>query len=441
MQLSTSQLSICINDTIPSTDVAISLAVDTDSIFGGSQVIYTLTISIVGNTCTSATNVIVEDTLPFGTTYLSHIIVQGDTGITYDPVSGILNIPLITIGDSTIIDIIVEIDSNINNRCNIIQNCAVLLSLNENDLVISNNSSCVDIFAVTPVHAGDDKSVCTVDSIIIGPQITDTSFIYSWLPITGLNNSNIANPFASPDSTTEYILIASDTITGCITYDTVIVHVGAIAGSDKNICLGDSIIIGPQIINNTYTYTWMPSTGLNDPNIPNPIAKPDSTTEYVLLLSDTIIGCAEYDTLLVIVTEIKPIADAGPDVSICLEESIVIGPGIINDTLTYTWSPSNGLDDTNIPNPTASPDTTTVYILMVSNPLTGCINYDTILLTVIFPIADAGSDTSICLGDSIILGPQCININFLYTWFPIEGLNNSTIQILQHHQTALLNIL
>lgn len=45
--------------------------------------------------------------------------------------------------------------------------------------------------------------------------------VYKWSPAAGLNNAAIANPFAAPDITTNYIVTASNSGGGCKTTDTV----------------------------------------------------------------------------------------------------------------------------------------------------------------------------------------------------------------------------
>jgi gliding motility-associated-like protein len=47
----------------------------------------------------------------------------------------------------------------------------------------------------------------------------------------------------------------------------------------------------------------------------------------------------------------------------------------------YDWFPTDALSCTNCPNPTANPDSTTVYIVKVEN-LDGCAAYDTVIVTV-----------------------------------------------------------
>jgi hypothetical protein len=56
--------------------------------------------------------------------------------------------------------------------------------------------------------AGPDKTICAGGSTTIGNTAL-TGYTYSWSPITGLNNPNIAQPTASPSQTTTYTLTIS----------------------------------------------------------------------------------------------------------------------------------------------------------------------------------------------------------------------------------------
>jgi hypothetical protein len=51
------------------------------------------------------------------------------------------------------------------------------------------------------------------------------SYVYQWVPSTGLSNSNIANPIATPADSITYVLHITDTATGCIATDTVQINV------------------------------------------------------------------------------------------------------------------------------------------------------------------------------------------------------------------------
>jgi gliding motility-associated-like protein len=64
------------------------------------------------------------------------------------------------------------------------------------------------------------------------------------------------------------------------------------AGPNQTICDGQSVMIGgnPSAQNGAapYTYAWSPTTGLNNPNISNPVASPTTTTTYTLVITDNL---------------------------------------------------------------------------------------------------------------------------------------------------------
>lgn len=68
-------------------------------------------------------------------------------------------------------------------------------------------------------------------------------------------------------------------------------------GSDITINQGTSVTLNNPI-GTGYTYLWEPSIGLNDSNIPNPIAEPVQTTVYSLTVKDQF-GCEATDSITV----------------------------------------------------------------------------------------------------------------------------------------------
>ena len=66
-----------------------------------------------------------------------------------------------------------------------------------------------------------------------------------------------------------------------------------------------------------------------------------------------------------------PVADAGSDATVCAGESVQLGgnPAATDGTqpYTYAWSPTEGLDDASLANPTATPTATTTYTLVVTD--------------------------------------------------------------------------
>ena len=90
----------------------------------------------------------------------------------------------------------------------------------------------------------------------------------------------------------------------------------------------------------------------------------------------------------------NPTADAGPDHTICLGDSVTLGDGL-GIGYTYEWSPAQGLDNPFTHHPVASPTITTTYILTVTIGETGCTDTDDVVVTVNpLPTADFSLSTT-----------------------------------------------
>ncbi|HEX8515080.1 MAG TPA: gliding motility-associated C-terminal domain-containing protein [Bacteroidia bacterium] len=288
--------------------------------------------------------------------------------------------------------------------------CGVATGGNNTDTVVVNSIN-------IPVDAGPYTKICQGSSTMLGAS---GGTIYSWSPATGLNNPAIANPIASPSSTTVYTVMVTDA-SGCVGFDTVSVGVEFApvvdAGFPSGICSGDNIMLGGN--GPVGTYSWSPAATLDDSTILTPVATPVVTTTYTLTITNSV-GCSSSDTVSVII--LNPGADAGPDTAICQGSSIMLGA---SGGDSYLWSPATDLSNPSIANPVASPTGNMVYYVTVSNSSTGCSASDSVIITIIpAVVADAGADTSICLGDSIMLSASG---GMQYAWVPSAGLSDTSV--------------
>jgi hypothetical protein len=195
--------------------------------------------------------------------------------------------------------------------------------------------------------------------------------VYVWTPSTGLSNANVANPIASPTTTTTYnVQVTNGTCSSIASVTVTVTNLSINAGSDVTICSGETANLNAS---GGTTYSWSPTIGLTNPNVANPVAFPTSTTTYTVTATTN--GCSSTDQLTVTVA--TPTISAGADISICDGQSVQLS---VNGGSNYTWSPSTGLDNPNISNPTASPNTTTSYT--VTGIVAGCATSDVILVTV-----------------------------------------------------------
>ena len=111
-------------------------------------------------------------------------------------------------------------------------------------------------------------------------------------------------------------------------------------------------------------------------------------------------------------------ADAGDDEDICFGDSYIIGGDIIDEVLyRYTWT-SSPLDinfDDDTPNPEVFPNVTTTYTLTVEEISSGTIETDNVVVTIIEVPIDAGSDATICEGDTTPIG-ETPDAGYSYSW-------------------------
>ncbi|MBK9247912.1 MAG: PKD domain-containing protein [Ignavibacteria bacterium] len=287
----------------------------------------------------------------------------------------------------------------------------------ENDNGTASDTTYAIIYPNPTANAGSDKTICPNSSAQIGdkPEAGNT---YTWLPTTDLDDPNIANPNASPKTTTQYILTVTSEH-GCIAYDTVLVTVGNIVAkvsNDTTICSGSSVQL---LASGGAKYTWSSSIGLSDSTIENPIASPNKTTTYKILVSS---GTCEDSAFVTITVNPQPTANAGQDKTLCIGASTEIGE-TAQAGFTYSWQPTTGLDDATKANPTASPTSSTQYILNVTGN-GGCSASDTALVTIGTIKAIVSNDTSICEGASVQL---VASGGTKYEWSPSIGLDNPSI--------------
>ena len=135
-----------------------------------------------------------------------------------------------------------------------------------------------------------------------------------------------------------------------------------------------------------YTYSWTPTAGLDNPNIANPIASPATTTTYTVTVTDQSVPFQEKSDSVTITVNQEVIANAGEDKSINPGESITIGgnPTVSGGTppYTYSWQPTDTLDNPTGPNPTATPTATTTYTVTVTDAI-GCPDTDEVKVSVV----------------------------------------------------------
>ena len=159
---------------------------------------------------------------------------------------------------------------------------------------------------------------------------------YSWSPATGLSNPNIANPTANPTVNTTYIVNISNN--NCSIPDTIVVFAPPAVSVSPNqtICAGQSVNLTST---GGTTYLWSPSSGLNNPNIANPVATPSSTTTYTVTITDTH-GCTKTGTVTITVNPIAHISQFNyyPSSPVYVNTPISFTDTSVTNINGYTWT-------------------------------------------------------------------------------------------------------
>ena len=148
---------------------------------------------------------------------------------------------------------------------------------------ISTDSVFIDVKFPNTVKVSKGDTLCLGSSVQL---LASGAEVYKWSPSTGLNNTAIASPLASPTATTTYMVTGSDT-KGCFTstgfipvrvYPLPVVN----AGPDKTINVSQSFDIIPQISTDVTSVVWSPSAGILARSYPGITVKPVESIEYTV---------------------------------------------------------------------------------------------------------------------------------------------------------------
>ena len=279
----------------------------------------------------------------------------------------------------------------------------------------------VNIFPPIPPSADSVSSICPGDSAQLN---VDGGIDAKWNPVDSVSDPGVNDPIVYPDTSTQYQV----TVKGCATDSSVVkdtlnvtvpVHsINSFAYGDSTICKGDSIKIHGK---GAASYSWSPDSSLNDTSLSDPLVFPVDSIKYQVRMIDSN-GCSNMDTVKVKFHE--PPNFEPQDTTICKGDSVKLkheGPSMAN----YIWSPSKGLSDSTLKNPTTSVSDSTAYQLELTDK-NGCAYEDSLFLNVHRDPFLSAQDTTICKYDTAQLDIDGDSGSYL--WQPTKKLNDPTLQ-------------
>lgn len=143
-----------------------------------------------------------------------------------------------------------------------------------------------------------DTSICKGSSFV--PNISGNTNSFIWSPTNGVSNPNIANPVLSPNSTTTYTVSGSIDACSFSRTFTVNLYPDVVADAGNPIAIASGTTTQLQGTGTSGHYSWTPAASLSNASILNPIASPETTTQYVLTIT-TDAGCKNSDSVIVTV--------------------------------------------------------------------------------------------------------------------------------------------
>jgi gliding motility-associated-like protein len=185
-------------------------------------------------------------------------------------------------------------------------------------------------------------------------------FTYSWN--SGATSQNLTGVGAG-----SYTVTVTDA-NGCSTQGNYVVtdnsSFSANANGPTEVCMGDLVTLVADSVSGA-TYQWyMDGQILNGANS-NVFVTPAAGSYTVTITS--VCGNFVSDPIVVKVHSVDNISTS-PNVIVCPGESTQL---LASGGTNYSWSPSNGLNYTNIPNPIATPSQATQYVVTITNDF-GC---------------------------------------------------------------------
>jgi gliding motility-associated-like protein len=221
----------------------------------------------------------------------------------------------------------------------------------EDNGCISQDTVTVNVLQFIDVDAGMDTTICQTDQIVLSP--ISYALSYLWTASTGEVVDPVKNPLVQPVSTTKYLVTAN--LGKCQDRDSVVIKVVPYPrvniGQDTTICFGSRIKLSALVVGSVFT--WSPTISLLNERTLTPLAGPSDTTQYILLVSDTL-GCPKTVIDTVQINVLPPIdADAGKDTTLAPGQAHQLQA---SGGTQYFWTPATGLSNVNIPNPIVTLD-------------------------------------------------------------------------------------
>ena len=247
----------------------------------------------------------------------------------------------------------------------------------------------------------ENENICLGQEINIDATIPSGNS-YSWLPTTGVSDTEIANPDFSPTETTDYTVTITDNC-GELTDYTVTITVSSLStptfAQIGAICVGDNLPDLPTTSANGISGTWLPE--INN----------TATTLYTFTPDEGECSTDLEEMTVIVNTSITPTFTQVA--AIFNGETLAALPTTSNNNITGTWSPA--INNTE----------TTTYTFTPDASQTCAINQTMTITVNPIPFTVTVNNEIICSnGTATIVATPAPAGFYTYTWIVPVGVNN-----------------
>lgn len=280
----------------------------------------------------------------------------------------------------------------------------------------------------------DSITVCAGIATALNPT-GDSRFTYSWSPVTGLDNPNLANPTATVQTTTIYTVTITDSQRGgCQLSKQMKVIVPPSftvvpAFRDSVSCSSSSFRLRVSSNNPRVTFEWFNPAGGSIGRGDTLTVTPSQRTTYRVIGTDEF-GCQRSDTVRVDPAAVRIGITVPGGGLVCQGDSIRLQVNNLNpnQVLTYVWTPTTEIvSGANTATPVIRPTANRTYYVQATNAQ-GCTTRDSAVIkfSAVQPITVTATPTTIVAGQTSQITATNIP-GYTYSWTPPTGLNNPNI--------------
>ena len=280
--------------------------------------------------------------------------------------------PIITYTDPGIYDVFLYVTDSI---CNLTDTAKIVITVAE----------------LTQLTVSPDVEQCYPSTQILTANSFGTASSFVWsssINFSDTLNTNVLDSTLTVNSevnTTYYVMI--NNLGNCPKIDSVQIH---FTSSDldltgvESICSGDIVEISAINTNPalTFTYAWSPTSIIVTPSTTNQVFVAPPVSQYVYLTATASNGCILVDSLFIAVSIVNPAEVIASVSDNLVPEGTTVVLTAQPDGLSYSWTPSAGVESPTSQTTNALVNVTTLFTLFVTDGI--CTKMDTIWVK-IFP--------------------------------------------------------